>query len=181
MPNDSFNKPRPSVLFPFGEPYGPSAGNTITRSAAVIGVAPTVTPKPNPVPAPKPATAAPAAKFTEVTTDTLIRQLMGLPAEIGQWQADFDATDRAYKAYLAEVTIRAFSAPLFPGKKDGEPNRTASNDTEREAAIMQLVGTDAKLIALAAEREAALRMLQQVRNQFEGVKLAAQLMAATIR
>lgn len=179
MTDSIFNKSQPSVPSPFGTPRGSSAGNTITRSAAVIGVALTVTPKPNPVSIPATPTLAP--KFAEVTTDTLIRQLMGLPSEIGQWQADYDATDRAYKAYLAEVTIRAFSAPLFPGKKDGEPNRPASNDTEREAAIAQLVGTDPKLITLAVERESALRMLVQVKNQFEAVKLAAQLMAATIK
>ena len=165
---------------PFGAPRsGEGAINSLAASVRTNGATPMVAAKPlatfsAPVPVSTP-------KFAEVTTDTLIRQLMGLPGEIGQWQADYDATDRAYKAYLAEVTIRAFSAPLFPGKKDGEPNRPASNDTEREAAIMQLVGTDPKLITLAVERESALRMLVQVKNQFEAVKLAAQLMAATIK
>ena len=182
------SSPSPSPS-PFGTPRS-DAGSNLTGSATKLGLGNgTFTrPTPNPVAGSTAPNSAPAAvpatntvKFREVTMDTLVRQLLNLPAEIGQWQADFDATDRAYKAQLAEITIRAFSAPLFPGKKEGEGNRPASNDTEREAAVAQLVATDGKLITLATEREAALRMLQQVRNQFEAVKIAAQLLISAGR
>ena len=186
------NANRVPVSSPFGTPRSDASSN-LTGSATKLGLGNgTFTrPTPNPVASSTaPATSSgtqtalitpttPAAntvKFSEVTMDTLVRQLLNLPAEIGQWQADFDATDRAYKAQLAETTIRAFSAPLFPCKKEGEGNRPASNDTEREAAVAQLVATDGKSITLATEREAALRMLQQVKNQFEAVKIAAQLL-----
>jgi hypothetical protein len=65
--------------------------------------------------------------------DILITRLLALPEMIRNEQASFDAADFTYREALARITIRAFSEPLFPGKKPEDGMRCASNDTEREA------------------------------------------------
>jgi len=67
-------------------------------------------------------------------------------------EAALTEAERHYKARLAELSIKALSAPLFPGKKDGDPNRPAGNDTERDLAIQKLVATDMDLITLVMNR-----------------------------
>lgn len=133
-----------------------------------------------PVPAQPPTPPTPAAPAPAPTSqqDALITRLLALPEMIRKAQADFDKTDFAYREALAKITIRAFSEPLFPGKKDGEGLRCASNDTEREAAIDRLVTTDSALIIAAQQREITLRNLMVVKNEFEAVKLVAQLLTA---
>lgn len=110
--------------------------------------------------------------------DMLITRLLALPEMIRTAQADFDQADFTYRQTLASITIRAFSEPLFPGKKEGEGLRPASNDTEREAAIEKLATSDSALIITAQQREITLRALMQVKNEFEAVKLVAQLVIA---
>ena len=129
--------------------------------------------QPTQPPAQLPQPAAPQSQ-----QDMLITRLLALPEMIRAAQADFDQADFGYREALAKVTIRAFSEPLFPGKKDGEGLRPASNDTEREAAIERLATTDSALIIVAQQREVALRTLMVAKNEFEAVKLVTQLLVA---
>jgi hypothetical protein len=64
---------------------------------------------------------------------------------------------------------------MFPGKKDGEGMRPASNDTERDAAVQMVLLFDEQLDQLADKREMALRVLMGNKNAFEAAKLTAQL------
>lgn len=103
--------------------------------------------------------------------------LLDLPADIKKKQEAFDSADTVYQGVLATVTLKAYSETLFPGKKDGEPKRAASNDDERKAAVAILTTGDSTLAKHAEERERALRELQEAKNKFEGAKLAAALLA----
>jgi hypothetical protein len=111
--------------------------------------------------------------------DEVITRLLNGPVDIRDYQDMFDKADRAYKTRLADLTIQAFSAQLFPGK-DGQMV-AASNDKQRDAAVDQVTSTDSHLVQLAINREIALRNLSHARNTFEGAKLAAQLLAAVQR
>jgi hypothetical protein len=124
-------------------------------------------------PAQPPAPAQPAPQSQQ---DILITRLLALPEMIRNEQASFDAADFTYREALARITIRAFSEPLFPGKKEGEGLRPASNDTEREAAISRLATTDSELMIAAQRREIMLRALMQVKNEFQAAQLVAQLL-----
>lgn len=110
--------------------------------------------------------------------DILITRLLALPEMIRNEQASFDAADFTYREALARITIRAFSEPLFPGKKPEDGMRCASNDTEREAAISRLATTDSELMIAAQRREIMLRALMQVKNEFQAAQLVAQLLIA---
>lgn len=121
---------------------------------------------------------APTAAAPQSQQDILITRLLALPAQIMMAQAEYDKQDFIYREQLAQITLRAFSVPLFPGKKDGEGLRCASNDTEREAAIQHLATTSAGLITSAQMREIALRSLMQVKNEFEAIKYTIQLLTS---
>lgn len=110
--------------------------------------------------------------------DILITRLLALPEMIRSAQASFDTADFNYREQLSRITIQAFSEPLFPGKKEGEGKRSASNDTEREAAISHMATTDSALMIAAQQREIALRSLMQVKNEFEAIKYAIQLLTS---
>jgi hypothetical protein len=118
----------------------------------------------------------PAQSTPQSQQDILITRLLALPEMIRNEQASFDAADFTYREALARITIRAFSEPLFPGKKEGEGLRPASNDTEREAAISRLATTDSELMIAAQRREIMLRALMQVKNEFQAAQLVAQLL-----
>lgn len=101
--------------------------------------------------------------------------LTRLPSLIQTNQGIFDKADRAYQKRRAELTIQAFTRPMFPGKKDGEGLRPASNDTERDAAVQMVLLFDEQLDQLADRREMALRVLMGNKNAFEAAKITAQL------
>ena len=122
-----------------------------------------------------PALAQPAPQSQQ---DILITRLLALPEMIRNEQASFDAADFTYREALARITIRAFSEPLFPGKKPEDGMRCASNDTEREAAISRLATTDSELMIAAQRREIMLRALMQVKNEFQAAQLVAQLLTS---
>lgn len=130
------------------------------------------------VPAALPPAPAPAQPAPQSQQDILITRLLALPEMIRTEQASFDQADFNYRSALASITIRAFSEPLFPGKKEGEGLRCASNDTEREAAISRLATTDSELMIAAQRREIILRALMQVKNEFQAAQLVAQLLIA---
>jgi len=121
---------------------------------------------------------APAQPAPQSQQNILITRLLALPEMIRNEQASFDAADFTYREALARITIRAFSEPLFPGKKEGEGLRPASNDTEREAAISRLATTDSELMIAAQRREIMLRALMQVKNEFQAAKLVTGLLIA---
>lgn len=121
---------------------------------------------------------APAQPAPQSQQDILITRLLALPAQIMMAQAEYDKQDFLYREQLAQITLRAFSVPLFPGKKPEDGMRCASNDTEREAAINHLATTHAGLITAAQMREIALRSLMQVKNEFEAIKYTIQLLTS---
>lgn len=145
-----------------------------TLVPAVGAVKPNSSFKPSVVTQPTP----PPTEFTS-QQDSLINRLLSLPRQIEAAQAEFDKHDFYYREALATITIRAFSEPLFPGKKDGEGLRAASNDTEREAAIQRLATTNERIITSADLRNIALRELMRLKNEFEATKLIALLMISS--
>lgn len=158
----------PRVMQPVKGPFSASIPVTqVIQPATPVAVQPAQPPQP---PAPVPA-AAPQSQ-----QDMLITRLLALPEMIRAAQAEFDQADFTYRQTLASITIRAFSEPLFPGKKEGEGLRPASNDTEREAAIEKLATSDSALIIAAQQREVTLRALMVAKNEFEAVKLVTQLL-----
>ena len=130
------------------------------------------------VPAAQPPAPVPAQPAPQSQQDILITRLLALPEMIRNEQASFDAADFTYREALARITIRAFSEPLFPGKKPEDGMRCASNDTEREAAISRLATTDSELMIAAQRREIMLRALMQVKNEFQAAQLVAQLLTS---
>ena len=104
----------------------------------------------------------------------IMHKLIDAPSKIAEAQKLVDDAGRLYAARLSILTIKAFSEALFPGKKEGEGLRPASNDTEREAAIQSLITSDPVLEGYAQAREAALRELTRLRGEFEAFKLVMQ-------
>ena len=98
-----------------------------------------------------------------------------VPLKITLAREAFDEAERAYQRRLARRSIEALSDQLFLGKDNAK--RAASNDVERELAIKEAANSDAALLVLAQEREAALRELRLAENTFEAAKLAAQLLS----
>jgi hypothetical protein len=110
--------------------------------------------------------------------DQIIAELLAAPARIRPLQTAYDEADRAYRSRLITLTFEAFTQPLFPGKKDGDPMRIAGNEDERTAAVEKKCGQDATLIQLAFTRSTAKADLIEAQNQFDALKLAAQLIIA---
>jgi len=157
-----------------------------------------LTPKPNEVkvteaaakPAevkPEPATTETPYRWTEPASQKkvteshieLIKVLLDLPFRIAEAQKEFDAINRKWLLRKVELTIQAYTTPIFPGKKAEDGMRCASNEAERETAIDKVTLTDDLFATLSDEREAALRTLMLHKNHFEADKLTAQLEAAT--
>lgn len=133
------------------------------------------TPFAMPVPTPTP---APAPSWGASRSDVLIEQLMHAPARIAQAQAAYDAADAAYKRLLTRLSMVALTAPLFPGKREGDAPRPAANEAERELAIETMAAENQDLIAAAEARAHAVRVLAQERNTFEAAQIIAHLMIA---
>lgn len=123
-----------------------------------------------------PVLGAPAQSAQPVQPDAvqIMHKLIDAPGKIAEAQKLMDDAGRLYAARLSILTIKAFSEALFPGKKEGEGLRPASNDTEREAAIQSLITSDPVLEGYAQAREAALRELTRLRGEFEAFKLVMQ-------
>lgn len=127
-----------------------------------------------PLPAIAPAAPVPPAQPVQPDAVQIMHKLIDAPGKIAEAQKLMDDAGRLYAARLSILTIRAFGEALFPGKKGGDPNRPASNDTEREAAIQHLITSDAVLEEYAIAREGALRELTRLRGEFEAFKLVMQ-------
>jgi len=126
------------------------------------------------VPLPAPAQPTQPAPPAQPDAVQIMHKLIDAPGKISEAQKLVDDAGRLYAARLSILTIKAFSEALFPGKKEGEGLRPASNDTEREAAIQSLITSDPVLEGYAQAREAALRELTRLRGEFEAFKLVMQ-------
>lgn len=107
----------------------------------------------------------------------LVTRLLAAPQAIADAQKAYDEAHVAYETCKAGVVIQAFSAPLFPGKKEGEPNRAAGNEEERAAAVAKTLAENITLKPLASGRDEALRKLSLARNEFEALKLVVQALS----
>lgn len=129
-----------------------------------------------------PAPAAPAIPVVSTsysaTVDHVIQLLLDTPAEIREYQGYVDALETSFNRRKTDLSIEALTKPLFPGKKPEDGHRAANNDTERDLAIADVTGHDLRLIEYSTDLSTARRNLQYARNQFEGAKLAATLLAS---
>ena len=79
----------------------------------------------------------------------LIADLLTAPQKIIELQAALDLIEGDFQTMLAHLTLRAYNEPLFPGKKEGEALRIASNDDERKLAVQLLSLFEVHLDTLA--------------------------------
>ncbi len=91
-------------------------------------------------------------------------------------QETFDHEDRLYQTLLTKLSFEALTASIFPGKKEGEAMRAASNDSERETAVKYVCAADPAFVEQAIRRETALRKLQAEKTRYEGAKIVATLL-----
>ncbi len=106
---------------------------------------------------------------------TLIADLLAIPMRIRELQSAVDLIDTEYESMLANLTFRAWTQPLFPGKKDGDPARPATNDDERRLAVQLLIAEDAEFRRVASIREDAHGRLAYERNKLEAAKIIVKL------
>lgn len=111
-----------------------------------------------------------------VTTDLVIGWLMDLPEDICDFQVIFDTVSMSYAAHLSDLTFKAFNTLMFPGKKDGEPLRVASNEEERRVAVSQVIAADEKMKILTREFNEAQRELTLAKMKYESAKIIANLL-----
>lgn len=111
-----------------------------------------------------------------VTIDLVLKLLLDLPDDIFDYQKIYDSVLIQYETRLSDLSYKALSIPMFPGKKD-EPLRAASNDKEREIAISQTLIADEKMKILTNELNEAKNELTLAKNKLEAAKIAATLLA----
>ncbi len=107
---------------------------------------------------------------------TLIADLLAIPTRIRELQSAVDLIDTEYESMLANLTFRAWTQPLFPGKKEGDPARPAANDDERRLAVQMLIAEDAEFRRVASIREDAHGRLAYERNKLEAAKIIVKLL-----
>lgn len=112
-----------------------------------------------------------------VTIDPVLKLLLDLPDDIFDYQKIYDTVLIQYETRLSDLSYKALSSPMFPGKKD-EPLRAASNDKEREIATSQTLIADEKMKILTNELNEAKNELTLAKNKYEAAKIAASLLAA---
>jgi hypothetical protein len=106
---------------------------------------------------------------------TLIAELLSIPMRIIELQSALDMINATYESMLTTLTLLAYSEPLFPGKKDSEPARPASNDDERKLAVQIMLQRDAEFKRVAEIRDDAQRKLAYERNKLEAAKIITKL------
>lgn len=112
-----------------------------------------------------------------VTADLVLKLLIDLPDDIYEYQKVYDTVSAMYEARLSDLTFKALSTTMFPGKKEGEPLRAASNDDERKIATSQVLIADEKFKLLTQELNEAKNELTLAKNKYEAAKIAANLLA----
>jgi hypothetical protein len=106
---------------------------------------------------------------------TLISELLAIPTRINELQSALDMINATYESMLTTLTLLAYSEPLFPGKKEGDPLRIASNDDERKLAVQIMLQRDAEFKRVADVRDDAQRKLAYERNKLEAAKIIVKL------
>lgn len=168
--------PAPIATLPPAPSIKAESAALATEAAKPIVAAPATIPAPAATQPALPVSAPQPLRKPEV--QAVVETLLLGPANIQTAQELFDKADQDYKRSLTDVSIEALSAVIFPGKKPEDPKRVAGNEEERSLAIQKLATTNARLITLSANRDAALRELQRERNQFEAAKLLAALLTS---
>jgi hypothetical protein len=105
----------------------------------------------------------------------LISELLAIPTRIVELQSALDMINASYESMLTTLTLLAYSEPLFPGKKDGDPLRVASNDDERKLAVQLMIQRDVEFKRVADLRDDAQRKLAYERNKLEAAKIITRL------
>lgn len=111
----------------------------------------------------------------------LVADLMQIPGRIKTLSEAFDLIDQQFQAQITALTIKAYTEPLFPPKKDGDPLRIASNDDERKLAVALMCQTDAEYQRLLALRDDAQRKLAYERNKLEAARIVVKLFGESER
>lgn len=107
----------------------------------------------------------------------LVAELLSIPMRIRELQTAVDMIDAEYESMLANLTWRAWTQPLFPGKKDGDAARPAGNDDERKLAVQMLIAQDAEFRRVASVREDAHGRIAYERNKLEAAKIITRLIS----
>lgn len=105
----------------------------------------------------------------------LVAELLAIPTRIIELQSALDMINASYESMLTTLTLLAYSEPLFPGKKDGDPARPASNDDERKLAVQIMLQRDTEFQRVAEIRDDAQRKLAYERNKLEAAKIITRL------
>lgn len=105
----------------------------------------------------------------------LIADLLTAPQKIIELQAALDLIEGDFQTMLAHLTLRAYNEPLFPGKKEGEALRIASNDDERKLAVQLLSLRDVEFRRATDYRNEVQRRLTFERNKLESARIVARL------
>ena len=105
----------------------------------------------------------------------LVAELLAIPTQIIELQSALDMINASYESMLTTLTLLAYSEPLFPGKKDGDPARPASNDDERKLAVQIMLQRDTEFQRVAEIRDDAQRKLAYERNKLEAAKIITRL------
>ena len=105
----------------------------------------------------------------------LVNELLAIPMRIRELQSAVDMIDAEYESMLANLTWRAWTQPLFPGKKEGDAARPAGNDDERKLAVQMLIAQDAELRRIASVRDDAHGRLAYERNKLDAAKIITRL------
>lgn len=106
---------------------------------------------------------------------SLVNELLAIPMRIRELQSAVDMIDAEYESMLANLTWRAWTQPLFPGKKEGDPMRPAGNDDERRLAVQMLIAQDAEFRRVASIRDDAHGRLAYERNKLEAARIVSRL------
>lgn len=105
----------------------------------------------------------------------LVNELLAIPMRIRELQGAVDMIDAEYESMLANLTWRAWTQPLFPGKKDGDAARPAGNDDERKLAVQMLIAQDAEFRRVGSIRDDAHGRLAYERNKLDAAKIITRL------
>lgn len=113
--------------------------------------------------------------ITKHEQKNLIADLLAIPTRIIELQSTLDLINATYESMLTTLTLLAYSEPLFPGKKEGDAARPASNDDERKLAVQIMLQRDAEFKRVAEIRDDAMRRLAYERNKLEAAKIITRL------
>ena len=109
---------------------------------------------------------------------TITDAMLQATEEVFTAQTKLDKALHYYALRLATVSLKALSAELYPGKREGEPMRAVSNDKERDLAIDWLTSHDKRLAILKAEVDAQRREVNVWNERGKNLRLIVRLSIA---